>query len=240
MKTSLFLTLLAVAALPGAASAVNLLPDGSFELSGAAARNPLSAAWTTDLGVRLGPGNTSGDAGSLYDEGTYVVANGITPSDVHNLFRSDLKAQDGDQYMIINGATNSAKRVLETSTAIPIIGGLTYRFEAYAASVYPDAPAQLTFTVSYLDAMNNVVGSASGSLVAPAFADGWQLIGFDSVADTTATSAMVRVMNEQTAAGGNDFALDNLSFSSQPVPEPASMAALGLGVLGLARRRRRA
>ncbi|ODU51419.1 hypothetical protein ABT09_03900 [bacterium SCN 57-13] len=41
---------------------------------------------------------------------------------------------------------------------------------------------------------------------------------------------------------GNDHALaiDDVTFTSRanPVPEPASMAALGLGALGLIRRRR--
>lgn len=40
---------------------------------------------------------------------------------------------------------------------------------------------------------------------------------------------------------GNDhgLAVDNFSFSSRPVPEPASLAALGLGALGLLRRKSR-
>ena len=240
MKKTSILTLLALAAIPGAASAANLLSDGSFELSGSAARNPLSAAWTTDLGVRLGPGNASTDPGSLYDESTYVVANGISPFDVHNLFRKDLAAQSGTKYMIVNGSTNPAKRVLQLSTSVPVVGGSTYYFQGYAASVYPDATADLTFKVDYLDASSNVVNSTSGLLTAPSIASGWQLIGFNSVAGMGSLTARLTITNSETAATGNDFALDSLSFSTQPVPEPTTVAALGLGVLGLARRRRRA
>ena len=240
MKKISLLSLLALAALPGMASAQNLLSDGSFELSGVAARNPLSAAWTTDLGVRLGPGNAQSDPGSLYDESTYVVANGITPFVVHDLFRNDLTAQDGDKYMIVNGSTDPTKRVLQLAQVVPVVAGETYYFQGFAASVYPDAPASLTFAVDYLDAMSNVVSSSSGQLAAPAIAQDWQLIGFDSVAGMGSLTARITITNAQTAAGGNDFALDNLSFSTQPVPEPTTVAALGLGVLGLARRRRRA
>ena len=96
------------------------------------------------------------------------------------------------------------------------------------------------FKVDYLNAASGIVNTATGSLVAPGFADGWKLIGFDSTAGVGSTSARISIWNAQTAAGGNDFALDNLSFQTEAVPEPASVAALGIGALGMLRRRRRA
>lgn len=240
MKIPSGILALSVLALPAFSSASNLLPDGSFELSGAGALDMLSSSWNTDLDFRGGPGNGSGDAGSLYNESTYVVANGIAPHDVHDLFRSDLSAQDGSHYMIVNGSTDAGKLVLGSSAPIAISPNTNYYFQGYAASVYPDAPAMLTFKVDYLDSAMNVVNSATGAITAPAMGDNWQLVGFSSLSGSTATSARISIVNSQLAAGGNDFALDNLSFSNQPVPEPASMAALGLGALGILKRRRKA
>ena len=125
MTTRILLAAFATSALAASSAAVNLLPDGSFELSGTSARSPLSAAWTTDLDARLGPGNASGDAGSLYNESTYVVANGITPNAVHDLFRTDLTAQSGSKYMIVNGSTSTSKRVLQTASPIGVVAELS-------------------------------------------------------------------------------------------------------------------
>ena len=125
-------------------------------------------------------------------------------------------AFEGTNYMIVNGATNASQRVLETATPLPVLGGTRYTFQGYAASVFPDAPAQLQFKVEYLDATAAVVNTATGMLMAPSVASGWQLLGFDSVAGVGSVSARISVLNMQTASGGNDFALDGLSFSTQP------------------------
>jgi hypothetical protein len=53
------------------------------------------------------------------------------------------------------------------------------------------------------------------------------------------------LVNRNTAAGGNDFAIDDIYFGTQstlpPIPEPGTWAlmAAGLGAVGLVARRRR-
>ncbi len=55
-------------------------------------------------------------------------------------------------------------------------------------------------------------------------------------ASGSATSATLEIVNLSTAFAGNDFALDDLSFTL--VPEPTSLAVIALGGIALLRRRR--
>jgi len=51
----------------------------------------------------------------------------------------------------------------------------------------------------------------------------------------------LRIINRNTAVGGNDFALDDIHFSTErsvSVPEPASLLLSGLGLAALVMSRR--
>jgi hypothetical protein len=52
-----------------------------------------------------------------------------------------------------------------------------------------------------------------------------------------ATTAILSLVDQNTDSVGNDFVLDDFEFA--PVPEPASLVVVGIGVLAALRRRRR-
>jgi hypothetical protein len=80
-----------------------------------------------------------------------------------------------------------------------------------------------------------------GTIATTLPAGGWQFLGttWNSGANT---SAILRIVNQNTALGGNDFALDDIHFSTESsVPEPGmlSLFAMGWSTFLLAARRRR-
>ena len=57
--------------------------------------------------------------------------------------------------------------------------------------------------------------------------------------DGTTKNLTFTVINDATPSSSSSAWIDNVSIQAQPAPEPASLVALGFGVLALVRRRRR-
>jgi hypothetical protein len=77
---------------------------------------------------------------------------------------------------------------------------------------------------------------ASGSEVT---ANGENLTVNTGMATAFAGSVLLRIENTTVGGANNDQAIDSISFTQQAIPEPSSVALLGLGGLGVLLRRRR-
>lgn len=156
-------------------------------------------------------------ADCLYNQVYYAV--GTDPSFYHGNFEGTDHTSGSGNFLIVNGAYTPGIDVwCETFTVQP---NTTYLLSTWVTSVNASNPAILQFTVN---------GSAVGSTFnAPAFTFGFFWPGWTqyntswfSGSNTTATLC---ITNQNTAVGGNDFGLDDISFvpcvctfSTQPIP----------------------
>lgn len=144
--------------------------------------------------------NTGSQA--LWDEGTYAV--GTNASNYHMYFQSRTDHTSGSgNYMIINGATALNTNVwTQTVTVVP---HTQYAFSAWVSSLSSDNLAQLQFSVN---------GVQVGEIfTAPAVNNGWARY-YEVWASEENTTALITVLNQNTDAGGNDFGIDDISFSA--------------------------
>ncbi len=227
----IFAAALLLAAIP--ASAANLVVNGDFEAG--------NSGFTSDYGY-VAPGPNA-----MYPEGLYTVDTDAFNS--HNLWASFGDHTTGSGlYMIVNGAADDTKIVWQ-SGPFAISAGTDYFFEAFAAEICcnldftgQNFPANLTFEIT--DNFANTFTLDTFTTAGHAPGD-W--IGLSNVWNSgAATSVTLRILNSSTEASGNDFALDDINFSTRSivvpgVPEPAAWAMMlgGFALVGISARRRR-
>ena len=182
-----------------------LVTNGNFEAG--------DVGFTTQYSSRTGSFYNGSNTSGLYPEGYYAVdtianspANGIG---YHPNFWGHDHTTGQGKYMIINGSPSAAKVWQETVNVQP---NTTYYFAAWGMSLNNAGPfANLQF---------NINGSQVGTteLLTPGVNsnsnNGWTRFYGTWTSGPTTTTAVISITDLQTATGGNDFGLDDISFST--------------------------
>lgn len=224
LKLSLaFLSLL----VPGLAAAQNLIVNGDFET-----------------------GNTSFSSDYIYtptvnnDEGQYTVR--TNPFPWNGAFITSGDHTSGTGNMFVGNGNPVPNSIIWETTSVSVTPNTDYFFEVWVMNVCctevytgPNSPAVLEFSVA---------GAATESLgvINTSFPAGVWLFLSATWNSGANTSVDLRIINQNTAVGGNDFALDDIYFateSSSPFPEYSvpvpiwALLGLGLTVIGVALKR---
>lgn len=138
-------------------------------------------------------------ATNLVPEGIYTVTN--NPQSVHPGFAPCGDHTGGGQMMVINGAGTPNQDVW--CQTIPVIPNTEYAFETWVASVVAGAPALLQFSIN-------------GQTIGPVFEASNSTCQWEKFTSTwnsgPSATATICIVNQNTTLGGNDFALDDISF----------------------------
>jgi len=213
------------------AFAVNLIVNGDFEAG--------NTGFTSDYTYAPSTPNAGNP------ESTYLID--TNAANVHPAWFSFADHTSGSgNYLIENGATSTvdgANKIAWQQT-ITAASNTAYVFEAFASNLCCNAsfsgvpaPSNLTFTI-----FDGTTLTTLGTFTTDAAHPGvWTGLS-NSFTTGTNTVLTLRIVNSNLAASGNDFGIDDISFSTtSTVPEPASWALLisGFAMIGVAARRRR-
>lgn len=134
---------------------------------------------------------------NLIPEGRYGI--GANANTYHPSFLSSGDHTSGSgKFMIINGAVTMNMKVWCQN--LNVQKGASYAFSTWISSVHPSNPAQLEFSIN-----GSLLGTA---ITAPGVRYQWNQ--FTANWTSNVNSAEFCIVNRNTVAGGNDFALDDI------------------------------
>ncbi|MCB9309183.1 MAG: gliding motility-associated C-terminal domain-containing protein [Lewinellaceae bacterium] len=171
----------------------NVIVNGDFSQG--------NTGFTTDYTASF-PGYTCPSGNQVYGvlgcEGTYVIGPNSGPT--HTNFADCYDHTGGGNMMMVNGASSLQNIWCQTVAVMP---NTTYIFQAFATSLNSSSPAILQFSID-----GGLLGSPFGLSGATCT---WE--EFYATWDSgSSTSVTICVTNQNTAASGNDFALDDIYF----------------------------
>jgi hypothetical protein len=137
---------------------------------------------------------------NLVPEGTYAVVTNPTP--LHPAFLGSDHTSGSTNFMAINGSINPGFRVwCQTVSVIP---NTDYNFSTWISTLVVSSPAELEFSID-----GQLLGTP---ITAPNALNTWTQF-FATWNSGSATTVEICIVNANTTAGGNDFGLDDISFT---------------------------
>lgn len=162
----------------------------------------------------------------LYPEGYYSV--GTNANSYHNNFFGTDHTTGTGNFMIINGSGAPIPPVVWQQT-VTVQPNTTYYFSAWTMSVNNVPPfAKLRFAVN--DVQVGTIASPGAGPTSNAGPFNWVRFYGTWTSGPTETVAEISILDVETALGGNDFGLDDISFGTLS-PMPFAVAP-GAGVGG--------
>ena len=175
----------------------------------------------------------------MHPEGLYTI--GPNPFAVHS---SWVAFNDNNNRLIVNGATTQPLPFVWREDLLAVLAG-AYNFSLDVADVCcnssyggPNLPSLLTFSFSN-DGGNTFTQLAAFMTNPPLDAGVMTTVSGSFVLPTTGTLRLT-IGSGTNFAGGNDFAIDNISVSAAPGPSSWALMIAGFGGMGALLRRRRA
>jgi len=148
----------------------------------------------------------------LYPESKYTVVANRTDSNVtlyHPAFfgnghnQGNALGRNDDKYMAINGSTVIGQKIW--SQTVEVLPNNNYNFSAWITSINAGNPSLLRFLINGIE-----IGP---QISAPSTLNSWKQ--FYTVWNSgSATIAEITIINDNSIASGNDFGLDDISFST--------------------------
>ncbi|OMQ12439.1 T9SS type B sorting domain-containing protein [[Flexibacter] sp. ATCC 35103] len=167
----------------------NLIINGDFELG--------YSNFTSNYSYKSGIGGNV-----LYDAGTFTVAN--NPNSVHHAFPNMGDHTSGaGKMLIVNGAEEANVKVW-SQTIQGVKPHTKYAFSAFLASCSPDNLPILSFSIN---------GRQEGSSLTGGIVGRWNQFYTEWDSGELSGNITLDIINQQLGNGGNDFALDDLSFA---------------------------
>lgn len=138
--------------------------------------------------------------GNLTPEGKYDIL--TNPNDDHSNFSAcgDHTSGAGNM-MVINGA--NAAGVTVWCGSVNVTANSSYTFSTWVASVHPTSPAILQFSINGVN-LGSTFTASSTTCNWQQFCETWN--------SGVSTTASICIVNQNTAATGNDFALDDIQM----------------------------
>lgn len=191
--------------------------NGSFELGNTGFTTPPASNGNQYEYVVDGAGNTE-----LNPEGFYGI--GTNAQNYHSNFWGVDHTSGTGNFMIVNGFPGEPQPIVWQQTITNIQPNTTYYFSAWAISLNSAGnDAQLQFSIN-----GTQLGKVADLTTIPGVSDNsnsWHPEGrfYGTWNSGSNTSAVLAIVDLQTAAGGNDFGIDDISFGILD-PAPATIA----------------
>ena len=192
---SLLLPVVSASIFIDSASATNLVVNGDFS-------NSVNVGFTTEYSRGVAPGWM----GIALNERAYEITN--DPHSVHPSFSSYVDHTTGNGNMMVVNGSDFYPALLWSQT-INVEKNTNYDFSAWTATIFPTTRLEFSVNSVVLGVLN--LSKPAGEW--EQFSKTWN--------SGNESGATISIRDLEINYSGNDFLLDDISFSAQPKPVPA-------------------